>query len=209
MKNLFFAIVLLFAAQVSHAQRFGFGLKTGLHSQVNNPSEDILIGDGENNYSLGVDDFKFGTQVGGYLRFGKHLFIQPEVMFNSNKVDYAVKQSNLAKAVYQEQYNTLDIPVLLGFKLGPIRAMAGPVGHYFLSSKSELFQLKDYDEKFKQMTFGYQAGLNVSMGRLSADLRYEGNFNNLGDHLSFGGNNYQFANSPARIIFGLNFALVK
>jgi hypothetical protein len=209
MKNLVFAIVLLFAAQSAHAQRFGLGLKGGIHSQINKPDEVVILGEGDNSYGLGVDNFRFGTQLGGYMRFGKRIFLQPEVVFNSNKVDYSVKQGDLAAAVYREDHNTLDIPVLAGFKLGPVRAMAGPVGHYFLNSKSELFQINGYDEKFKQMTFGYQAGINIALGRLSADIRYEGNFNNFGDHISFGGNTYQFSDNPARIIIGLNFALVK
>lgn len=209
MKNLILAIALLSSVSYVNAQRFGFGLKGGLASQLNKPEDVIVVGEGEGAYNLAIEDFRFGTQFGAYMRFGKHLFIQPEVLFNSNKTNYSVAQSNLAGSVYREQYNTLDIPVLAGFKLGPIRAMAGPVGHYFLNSKSELLKIKDYDEKFKQMTFGYQAGLNISFGRVSADLRYEGNFNRLGDQINIGGTDYSFSDNPARFILGVNIALVK
>jgi Outer membrane protein beta-barrel domain len=208
MKNLILAFALLFTAQFANAQFFAMGLKGGLHTQTSTP-KDIIIGGDDANFDLGVDQFRFGGQFGGYLRFGKRFFVQPEVVFNSNKTDYSVKQSNLPNAIYTEKFNTLDIPVLAGIKLGPVRLVAGPVGHYFLSSKSELTELDGYKEKFKQMTWGYQTGLNIAFGRVSADLRYEGNFNNTGDHITFFGDKYSFSNNPSRFIFGLNFAIVK
>lgn len=209
MKHLFLllAAVLLFSVTAS-AQYIGFGLKGGLHTQVNKP-DDITVGSGDSSFGFAVDQFKFGTQFGGYLRIGKRVFLQPELLFNSNNTSYTVKDGNLGGQVLKEKYNTLDMPLLAGFKIGAVRVQGGPVGHIFLNSKSELKTISSYDEKFKAMTWGYQAGLNVSFGRLSADLRYEGNFSNTGDHIRFFGDQYNFSNNPARIILGLNFAIVK
>ncbi|HOY07250.1 MAG TPA: porin family protein [Saprospiraceae bacterium] len=209
MKNIFLAALLLLTGQIAQSQSFfGIGIKGGLNTQVNRP-DDIIINDGSGTTNFGVEKFKFGTQFGAYVRIGNAISIQPEVLFNSNKTDYKIGESSAGEVIKNEKYNYLDIPVLLGLKLGPIRAQAGPVGHYFLSSTSELTDINGYEARFKQFTWGWQAGLTLGTGRFSADIRYEGNFNNSGDHITFFGDEYHFDNTPGRLILGLNIALIK
>lgn len=208
MKQLIFALFCLIAVNTAHAQFFSMGIKAGLNTQLNHP-DDINIGGGDNGFQLGLDGRQFGTQFGGYLRFGKRLFVQPELLFNSNRTDYIVGESSVGEVIKNEKYQYLDIPVLLGAKLGPVRLQAGPVGHYFLNATSELTDIDGYEARFKQMTWGWQGGLNIGFKRLSLDFRYEGNFNKLGDHMTFFGDQYQFSDAPARFIVGLNFALIK
>jgi len=209
MKNLIFVILALFLANNAQAQFFGLGLKGGLNTQINHP-DDITIGNGgDPNLNFGVDGRNFGTQFGAYMRFGNRFFVQPEVLFNSNKVDYKIGESGVGEVIKNEKYQYLDIPVLMGVKLGPVRLQAGPVGHYFLKSTSELTDFDGYEARFKQMTWGWQGGLNVGFKRISLDLRYEGNFSKQGNHMTFFGDQYQFSDSPARFIVGLNFAIVK
>lgn len=208
MKNLFFASLFLLVANIAQAQFFSLGLKGGLNTQVNQPG-DIIIGDGDTTFNFGVDGRKFGTQFGAYMRFGKRIFFQPELLFNSNKTDYKIGESSVGEVIKNEKYQYLDFPLLLGAKLGPVRFQAGPVGHYFLNSKSELTDFDGYEARFKQMTWGWQGGLNVGFRRVSLDLRYEGNFTKQGDHITFFGDRYNFSDSPARLIVGLNFAIVK
>ncbi|MDO8367403.1 MAG: outer membrane beta-barrel protein [Saprospiraceae bacterium] len=209
MKNLIFAIFALFLANTAQAQFFGLGLKGGINTQINHP-DDITIGNGADpNFNFGVNGRNFGTQFGGYMRFGNKFFIQPEVLFNSNKIDYKIGESGVGEVIKNEKYQYLDIPVLMGVKLGPVRLQAGPVGHYFLNSRSELTDYNGYEARFKQMTWGWQGGLNVGFKRISLDFRYEGNFSKQGEHITFFGDQYNFSDSPARFIVGLNFAIFK
>jgi len=209
MKNLIFAIFALLLANTAQAQFFGLGLKGGLNTQINHP-DDITIGNGSDpKLNFGVDGRNFGTQFGAYMRFGKKFFVQPEVLFNSNKIDYKIGASGVGEVIKNEKYQFLDIPVLMGVKLGPVRLQAGPVGHYFLKSTSELTDFDGYEARFKQITWGWQGGLNIGFKRISLDLRYEGNFSKQGNHITFFGDQYNFSESPARLIVGLNFAIVK
>jgi hypothetical protein len=209
MKNLFLAFSLLtLGATAAQAQIFSFGLKGGLNTQLKKP-EDILIGMGDTSLNFGINDYRFGTQFGAYFRFGNKIFLQPEILFNSNRTDYKIGESSVGEVVRNERYQNLDIPLMLGFKLGPVRFVGGPVGHYFLNSRSELTDLDGYRARFKQMTWGWQTGLTIGAGRFSADIRYEGNFNNQGDHITFFGDRYAFANTPSRLVVGLNIALIK
>jgi len=209
MKNLISAIFCLLVLNTAHAQFFSLGLKAGLNTQINH-QDDITIGNGgDPSFNFGLDGRNFGTQIGGYMRFGNKIFVQPEVLFNSNKVDYKIGESGVGDVIKNEKYQYLDIPVLMGVKLGPVRLQAGPVGHYFLNATSELTDFNGYEAKFKQMTWGWQGGLNVGFKRISLDFRYEGNFSKQADHLTFFGDQYHFSDAPARFIVGVNFAIVK
>jgi hypothetical protein len=208
MKNLFFVSLFFLAAQAANAQFFSLGLKGGLNTQLNHP-DDIAIGGGDTTFNLGINGRQFGTQFGAYMRFGNKIFFQPEVLFNSNKTDYKIGESSVGEVVKNEKYQYLDFPLLFGAKLGPVRLQAGPVGHYFLKSTSELSDFDGYEARFKQMTWGWQGGINVGFRRISLDVRYEGNFSKQGDHITFFGDQYNFSDSPARLIVGLNFAIVK
>ncbi|MFZ4475142.1 MAG: outer membrane beta-barrel protein [Saprospiraceae bacterium] len=207
MKQFIFASLFVLVCSTAHAQFFSFGLKGGVNTQVKKPSDISVVADTA--FNFGVENFKFGTQFGAYFRFGNKIFIQPEILLNSSRTDYRVSDGNLGEIVKSEKYQNLDLPILVGFKLGPVRVMGGPVGHYFLNSTSELTDFEGYSERFDQMTWGYQAGLSIGVGRISADIRYEGNFYKAGEQVNFYGKSYSFANNPSRLIVGINIAIIK
>ena len=94
----------------------------------------------------------------------------------------------------------------MGIKLGPLRLGAGPVAHVHLNSNSELFDFDGFDQKFKELTWGYQAGIGLDLWKLVLDFRYEGNFNKYGDHLVFFGNTYAFDDNPGQLVASVGFA---
>jgi hypothetical protein len=202
MKRILFFILVLFCTAHVHAQ-VSFGLKLGGHSQLNQPGSITIPTPGED-LTFSVDDLKVGFQFGGFLRIGDKLFLQPEVLFNTNRTDYRINNLALGDLVKSESYQYLDFPLLGGFSLGPFMLHGGPVGHYFLSSRSELTDFDGYAQKFDQFTGGWLAGVGIGRGRVQLDLRYEGNFNKYGDHIEFFGDAYHFSNNPARLMLNMN-----
>ncbi len=206
MKHLLF-IALLLCSAAAQAQ-FAFGLRGGVHTQTKIP-DNITVSGPDTSLTFGVEDVKFGTQFGLWFRFGKMVFIQPELVFNSNRTDFRIGETPASDLVFKEKYQHLDLPIMVGFSTGFVRLYGGPVGHYFLNSTSELVDFDGYSERWKQFTWGWQAGVSLGTGRLSADVRYEGNFSKFGDHINFFGQPYHFANTPARLILAVQVALVK
>ena len=117
----------------------------------------------------------YGVGLHMALRIGSFFAIQPEINYHRS----SLKSSN-SKLLHNAnvKINTLDIPVLLSFRLGNIfRLNAGPLftvmnNCYYTDSKRE-----------KQMfgntrpTFGYSAGAAVVLLRkLMVDVRYMGYF---------------------------------
>lgn len=209
MKHLTLAFCLSLFSLASAFGQFSIGLKGGIATHLDHPDDIFVQNEGAgNNYSVSVENQPVGFQFGGYVRVGVPFFIQPEVVFNSNRTDYRITQVNASDVVKREKYQYLDVPVLLGIGAGPARVYAGPVGHYFLHSTSELTDVDGYEARFKNLTWGWQAGLGIGFGRLGVEARYEGNFNKAGNHMTFFGDDYHFSNNPSRLLVGLTLKII-
>ncbi len=204
-------ITALLLGTITSTAQVKFGIKGGVSAIDIEPSQLAITNtDALNEFGLSIAEADLGVHFGIFTQFrmGK-FFIQPEVLFNSNKVNYQIEDisnNNIATELFSESYQYLDIPVMLGFKFGPLRLNGGPVGHVFINSSSELLDVEGYEQKFNDLTLGYQAGLGLDIGkRLMLDFRYEGNFNNFGDHITFFGQDFQFDDTPGRLIGSIGF----
>ena len=210
MKKVGLLVLCLLATQLSFAQ-FKIGVRTGISTTDVSPSQ-LLIKNSRDldEFGLSVKEANYGLHFGIFVQ-GKigNFFIQPEVLFNSNSVDYNIEDLSFqgtGSIIKNESFQHLDIPVMLGVKFGPLRLQAGPVAHVFLDSTSELFDFANYEQNFDDITFGYQAGIGLDIWKFVLDFKYEGNFQKYGDHLVFFGNQYQFDDSPGRMVASLGFA---
>lgn len=191
----------LFAMTLTASAQVKFGLKAGI-STSDLSGQDAI----QDNLTVKLKNADYGMHFGAFLRAeGGLFFIQPEVTFNSLTANYEVDNFS-SKDVFKEKYSNLDIPVLVGLKLGPLRAGAGPVGHINIGKESNL--AADgivVSENYEKLTFGYQAGLGLDIWRLNFDLRYEGNFNKVGDNLEVGGTQLNLSKNASRLLFSVGF----
>ena len=206
MKQFFFVLLAIFLSVNSAFSQASFGLKAGLGTTVGKPT-DLNFNEADSNYVFGIEKANFGFHLGIWTQFGTKVFIRPELYFNTSSTDYKLKINDLSDVVKNEKFQYVDLPVLVGFKIGPARINAGPVAHYVISSMSELTEFSDYKQKFKDFTWGYQAGIGVGMNKWSVDLRYEGNFSNSDNKYEFFGDDYNFATAPPRLFLSLNYKL--
>lgn len=189
-------------ATMAHSQ-IRFGVKGGLvTSSLNQENLAILDQGGVTRLKLALEDANYGINFGLLIRaeLGNG-FLQPEINFRSNSVDFTLDdlgQPGTPGDVLKESYQYFDIPVMLGFRLGPLRFQGGPQGNFFLNSTSDLFDFEDYDQNFKDFTVGYVIGGGIDIWNLMIDLRYQGNFSNFGDHITFFGKQYEFDQNPAQ-----------
>ncbi len=204
------AILFLSAAvfAISLQAQVKFGIRGGLSTTQLNEEKISLSNGGLETLGLAIKDADYGVHLGVFLQGKIGAFvIQPEVLFNSSSVNFRVDGSGQSfDQVFKEKYQFIDIPVLLGAKFGPLRLNAGPVGHIFVNSSSDLLQFDQYKQHFETLTLGWQGGIGLDIWSLLIDLRYEGNFNKFGDHIQFGGNQYQFSQTPGRFIASVGIA---
>lgn len=199
-------LFLLFSVTVLSAQ-IRLGLRLGLSTSQLEAEDFNVFENGAERFTLALEDAQYSLHGGIVIqvKLGDWL-LQPELLFNSNRADFRVDDlQSPDDFVTEEKYQYLDIPVLLGYRLGPLRLHAGPVGHIFLSSTSNLTDITGFEEDFESMTLGWQGGLGLDIWKLAVDLRYEGNFNKFGDHINFAGNSYAFSQRPSRFLLSIAY----
>ncbi|MEL6988997.1 MAG: porin family protein [Bacteroidota bacterium] len=211
MRKIIVLIAIAFISFQAEAQ-LKLGIKAGISSSDIQASDLVITNRGDiEELGLAIDEANFGFQFGLFLQAKiANFFIQPELLFNSSSVDFAIEDFSKPSTIGEirnESYQYLDIPVLVGLKAGPLRVGAGPVAHYFLSSSSELFEFGEYDQKFDELTWGWTAGVGLDIGKLHLDARYEGNFTSFGSHMNFFGEQLDFDMNPARfnLQLGISF----
>jgi hypothetical protein len=175
MKKYILSIALLIAVSISAKAQFSLGIKGGLNfSEINtdNLHQSTLA----------------GYQAGLFARVGNSWYLQPELYVASTggKFNTDVTGTNYDSRV---RFTTLNVPLLLGHSFGTsstnFRIMAGPVYSYNLSKNESFSQnfnaaYNDFGH-YNNSTLGYQAGVGVDLGGITADLRYEGGLTKLND----------------------------
>jgi len=205
-KFLFILLSLLYFSNNVLAQN-EFGLKFGL-SSYDLPKNKSLTAD---NIKLSIQDASYGFQAGVYGRIGLlGLYIQPEVLFNSNSVNFKIDDLNNLDTLNQirtSSYKSLDIPVLFMITPSILKIYTGPVAHYLIDDISDFTKKDKLEEMFENLTYGYQLGVAASLGSLTIDVRYEGSFNKRIKTFIIDNQEFHLDDSPSRFIFSLWFRL--
>ncbi len=206
-KHAFLLVALSLCFALPAFSQVKFGLKVG-GSTTSVDAKPFEVENGVDSLRVALKDANYGIHGGIVIRalIKKKFLIQPEVLFNSNSVDYKVTElDNLTEQIKTEKFQYLDIPILLGVKLGPLRLMAGPEGHIFINNTSELTDFSTYKDKFDDMTISWLGGAGLDIWNLMLDVRYEGGLQRFGDHIRFGNQQFDFADRPSRWTFSVGF----
>ncbi|MFD1141250.1 porin family protein [Larkinella insperata] len=133
-------------------------------------------------------DSRTGWAYGIYTRFGKNIYLQPELLVSSKGGSFEIVRDIDGQPTSETvKINTtnFDVPILLGLKGGPIRVLAGPIVSFRISDDQSLRDaLQDYtsgslNNALAKATYGYQLGVGLDLGRLGIDVRREGSLSNI------------------------------
>ncbi len=187
MKKLIVITFALFLAIPAFSQ-ISFGIKAGA-ATTTVPTYNITTGA---NTVAALKDAAWGFQGGVFLRLAvMGIYLQPEVVFATNTYDYNVTTVT-GPSLVKQQFNRLEIPVLLGFKLGPLRINAGPSATVNIGSPKALVNDPNFEQMYKGATIGYQAGVGLDIfKKLILDVRYGGSLSKkFGDAVAIGGQTF-------------------
>lgn len=193
--------------------QFNIGIKVGANTtdigatEIEVPPEGMMEG-----LKIAIEKAHYGFNFGAFMQVQAGWFlVQPEVIFNSTRVDFMVNDriGNYADRILTDSYQNLDIPLLLGLKAGPLRIQAGPVGHLPLKYMSNLSKLEGFSSDFSPIDYGFLAGIGIDFYNFMLDLRYEGNFNKFGDYITFYGHKYNFSDNPTRLLLSVAVGINK
>ena len=203
MKKKFIALIiitLMYCAVVF--SQIDIGIKGGVNINWNKTDD---FSNPDNNYKLStLSDLNNGFHFGLFSQFKLFdVLLQPEVLFTSVQDEFKYEDLNNSevKKVRQE-FNKLDIPVLILLKYKVLKAEFGPVGSILLEEKSFLFDEIDYIQKSRILSLGYQAGVGLDISKLAFDIRYEGNLTRFGDLIEIGGEKFDFNPRSRQLVVG-------
>ncbi|MDX2415524.1 MAG: porin family protein [Bacteroidales bacterium] len=181
MKKILLVLIAVALSAGAFAQ-FSWGLKAGASS--NTFKMDPLTATAGTALAA-AEEAAWGFHGGAFVRISMlGLMVQPELLFSMAENNIMVEDAGV-ETIKSQKFSKLDIPVMLGIKLGPARIMAGPAASVMLSSTDEI---SDVEDLAKRATFGYQAGLGVDLlGKLTLDVRYEGGLNSFGNEIEIAG----------------------
>ena len=162
-------VVLLFSASLTFGQ-FSWGIKVGYNASKLHSSLDSI-----------KSSFNSGFHFGAFVRVGKKVYLQPELYYTFQG---GIFQNNVSNTYNNWKQNvtvgTLDIPVLVGFKLLNLkvvnwRIMAGPMASFVVNSKITDVSLTGPIKKadINAANWYVQVGTGVDVLFMTLDLRYQ------------------------------------
>lgn len=197
MKKLILFTSLALLPALSFAQGFQIGIKGGVNLSKLSFGNFVNAGTNANGspnvnfdgqtFRNGISDSfdsKMGTSFGIYARFGKNLFIQPELLYSTRSGEFSYMQNGQTQTS-TVKLTSFDVPLLLGIKGGPLRVVAGPVASFRINDNQSLGQaVQQYSNgslssAWSQAYYGYQVGGGLDIGSLGLDVRYQGNLTDI------------------------------
>jgi hypothetical protein len=212
MKRFYLLALLMLLILPNAFSQLQFGVKGGIVTSSSTLdktlTEDQLKGANVdyNQLKLEATDAQVGFQAGLFGRLSlAALYVQPELMFTSTsskvKVSKLIDSESPDPEIKNQEFKKIDIPIMVGWKFGPARLQAGPVGSIMLDKKSAIEAATEFKEEFNGATWGYQVGLGLDLfNTLTLDAKYEGSLSKLGEGVEIGENTYTIDNRPNQFI---------
>lgn len=200
MKKLFAIIFVVLVALPAFSQ-VKFGIKAGA-SSTTVPTYNIQTGTGTSISALKTA--AWGFHAGIFIRAGLGpIYLQPEAVFASNQYEYNVNST--VSQVLKQNFNRLEIPVLVGIKLGPLRLNAGPSATVPIGTPKALVNDPNFNNLYRGTTFGYQAGVGVDIfNTLTLDARYGGSLSKkFGNAVNVGSTTFQLDDRQPSFIISI------
>lgn len=206
MKKVIIVIVGVMFTISLHSQ-LSFGPRAGVSSSK--IQVDRVMDYNGDQFTYATDKARLGFHAGLFARLTiSSFYLQPEVLFTSSGGKILVSSNNLGDDVQELTYNKLDVPLMLGIKLGDFfRIQAGPKFSLLLSEdarQSDLFP--EIKQNYKNSTIGYQAGIGFDIWKFYLDFKYEGNLSKFGNSITIGNEEFDtdFSNDLLMVILGFN-----
>ncbi len=221
MKKLTLLIVLAGAFSIANAQFFKYGIRVGASASQVKMSDFVKI-----KQSVNGQDTTYLVNLASNTPLGFHggffsqisvagVYIQPEFLFATTGGEVEIKKAGeaVSKAVKQRDLR-IDIPVVVGMKLGPARLGLGPVATFNLFNRDDVAKFITEEvsasEKaktvFRKAVWGLQldAGVNI-LGKIALDVKYEFGLSKIGDGIKIGDTKYDFSKRANQFIFSVGY----
>ncbi len=154
MKKCIIFLIALMASTATYAQFFTVGPKVGFSSSRLSLDEARQVRSGQSTV---------GFHAGAFTRFSVvGIYLQPELLFTQagGEIEIQDQATDNFNQVQELTYNKLDVPVMLGFRMGSVlRVNAGPSFSLILGQDARTEgTTAEVKNRYEDATVGYQIG---------------------------------------------------
>ena len=221
MKNLFlisFVSIFLTSAYsqeiIPKKDPFRIGIKASIGAIVARPEISYLNNKIDNNLSM--VELSHATTQAAYGIFAQKkfgwLFVESNLMYSSYGMVFNVEKSigdDFSRQAMKEKFSYVDLQLMGGIYSHGFRISVGPVMHILADHSSELATMENYNEKMRNISYGFNGAIGYNLSRFNFDLKYEKAFRTVGDHIYYGYKKSPFIETPDAISFSIGYALLK
>jgi hypothetical protein len=186
-------LIILSMCALSGFSQMSLGIRGGVYSTR---IKDLNEGDVSIKFN-GIPKMGYHAGLIAQAELG-NVFIQPELLYCDIRNDI-----EKGKELTELEIRKIDLPVMLGYKWGAFKIMAGPVASVIIDDTGELDAYTNIDLFLKRATIGYQAGFGFDISRLSLDFKYEGNLSQWFDGVKIDGNVMEFDARASQLLFSI------
>jgi hypothetical protein len=184
---------------------FDFGIRAGL-SSASYKADDLTQG---TDYVIKKsDNSEFGYHLGVIGQFELlGLLVQPELLLSTISNKYKISEAATPQNIVTKNDRTfnLDFPIILGYKIGPAKLEAGPVGRILIANFSQLKDYTGYENQFNRASWAFQAGAGLQLLGLTVDLKYEFGLSKLGSGIKVGGVERKFDSRVNQFVLSVGY----
>ena len=178
-KIILFTCLLGITAITAMAQmpKFTFGIKGGVNYSNLKTKDDLTDQNSIMGYQAGIF-----SRIGG-----TGIYFQPELYLGTKGNEFTSLEmgSVIFASKGKIKFTTLDLPLLVGAKIGSnklnLRFMGGPIVSFIIDENNTLGSAYNSISNFgnyKKQRLGFQAGSGIDLGNLTFDVRYEAGLSN-------------------------------
>lgn len=130
-----------------------------------------------------------GYQFGAFYRVNiDRIYVQPELLFSKIKTQLVFNNFDGIDGfnpLAQFEFNTIELPVHIGYRIGNLRLMMGPSFSILLSGdRVFLNEIEQVTSEYNRSNIMWQMGIGGDFHRLFIDIKYEAGLSKTGESLS-------------------------
>lgn len=105
-----------------------------------------------------------------------------------------------------ERFGYIDLQAMGGLFSNNFRLGVGPVMHILTNQKSQLLNLENYNQKLRNVSYGFSFAVGYDLGRFSIDLKFDKAFRTIGDHIYYRYSKSQFFETPDGLTLAIAYS---
>ena len=185
-----------------------FGIRAGIHTGSVSGSDVLVFNQNQlDTLKIKAENASVGFRIGviSRIKLG-NFYVQPEAVFRTTSRDYSISDAvqNTGELEFRNENGFLiDIPILAGVKLGPLRIQGGPIASLLLNTNSKLEEVDNFNRSFNAAKWALQYGAGLDLGNLSIDVNRQSFLSSTDDTITIGNTDFDLGGDGDFWVFAL------